>query len=202
MSALIDDLFELAQMDAGNLVLRGELSSLSDLISDTLEGFGVRATARQVTLSGAVDPQVDPVWMAPDKIGRVLRNLMENAIRHTPSGGHIEVRATPAPATAAGAGAGVPAGANVSVMVQDTGEGIRPEDLPRVFDRFFRGDAARSRGEAQDGLLSSGAGLGLAIAKGLVEVHGGQISIASQLGKGTTVTFTLPRRPMANTNQN
>jgi signal transduction histidine kinase len=197
MSALIDDLFELAQMDAGSLVLRGELSSLSDLISDTLEGFGVRAMARQVALSGAVDPQVDPVWMAPDKIGRVLRNLLENAIRHTPAGGRIEVRATPAPATAAGAGAGVPAGANVSVMVRDTGEGIRPDDLPRVFDRFFRGDAARSRGEAQEGLLSSGAGLGLAIAKGLVEAHGGLISIESQLGKGTTVTFTLPRRPAA-----
>jgi signal transduction histidine kinase len=182
MSMLIDDLFELAQMDAGNLVLRGELSSLSDLISDTLEGFGARASGRQIELSGAVDPQVDPVWMAPDKIGRVLRNLVENAMRHTPAGGRVVVHASLA-------------GSSVQVTVQDTGEGIRAEDLPRVFDRFFRGDAARSRDQAREALQSSGAGLGLAIAKGLVEAHGGQIGIESQPGKGTTVTFTLPRQP-------
>jgi len=183
MSALIDDLFEMAQMDAGHLVLRSEPSSLSDLISDTLEGFGARAQARQVTISGSVDPRVDPVWMAPDKIGRVLRNLLENAIRHTPAGGQIMVQAMPG------------AGGRVTVSVQDSGEGIRPDDLPRVFDRFYRGDAARSRSEAGTGLLSGGAGLGLAIAKGLVEAHQGQISVASTLGQGTTVTFTLPRQP-------
>ncbi len=188
MSMLIDDLFELAQMDAGHLVLRGEPSSLSDLISDTLEGFSARALARQVRLSGAVAPQVDPVWMAPDKISRVLRNLVENAIRHTPAGGQIEVQAKPV--------AG-PAGGGVTVTVHDTGEGIPPDDLPRVFDRFYRGDAARSRGLPEEGLLSGGAGLGLAIAKGLVEAHGGQISIDSHLGQGTTVTFTLPRQPAA-----
>ena len=170
-------------MDAGHLVLRSEPSSLSDLISDTLEGFSARTQARRVTLSGAVDPAVDPVWMAPDKIGRVLRNLIENAIRHTASGGQILVRAAPAPSAA------------VTVSVQDSGEGIRPADLPRVFDRFYRGDAARSRSEAGDGLLSGGAGLGLAIAKGLVEAHHGQISVASTVGQGTTVTFTLPRQP-------
>jgi signal transduction histidine kinase len=186
MSALIDDLFELAQMDAGNLVLRGEASSLSDLISDTLEGFSARALARQVQLTGSVDPRIDPVWMAPDKISRVLRNLVENAIRHTPPGGQIEVRAEP--------GSG-DAGAKVAVKVRDTGEGIPLADLPRVFDRFYRGDAARTRGQAGEGRLSGGAGLGLAIAKGLVEAHGGQISIESTLGKGTTVEFTLPRQP-------
>jgi signal transduction histidine kinase len=187
MSALIDDLFELAQMDAGNLMLRGEPSSLSDLISDTLEGFGARAQARQVRLSGSVEPAVDPVWMAPDKIGRVLRNLVENAIRHTPPGGQIEVRAALAPRAA---------GSAVTVIVQDSGEGIRPADLPHVFDRFYRGDAARSRSQAREGLLSGGAGLGLAIAKGLVEAHQGQISVESTVGKGTTVKFTLPRQPL------
>jgi signal transduction histidine kinase len=185
MSALIDDLFELAQMDAGNLLLRGEPSALSDLISDTLAGFSARAQARQVRLSGSVEPAVDPVWMAPDKIGRVLRNLIENAIRHTPAGGQIEVRA---------ALAARPAG-SVVVTVHDTGEGIRPADLPHVFDRFYRGDAARSRGQAGEGLLSSGAGLGLAIAKGLVDAHQGEIHVESELGQGTTVSFTLPRQP-------
>jgi signal transduction histidine kinase len=187
MSALIDDLFELAQMDAGNLVLRCESSSLSDLISDTLEGFTARALARQVALTGSVDPRVDPLWMAPDKISRVMRNLVENAIRHTPQGGRIEIRAELAPS----------ASESVAVTVSDTGEGIPPADLPRVFDRFYRGDAARTRGQAREGLLNSGAGLGLAIAKGLVEAHGGSISAQSQLGQGTTVKFTLPRRPLA-----
>ena len=180
MSALIDDLFELAQLDAGNLVLRAEASALSDLISDTLEGFTARALARQVTLTGAVGPGVDPLWLAPDKIGRVLRNLVENAIRHTPPGGTIELHAEAKPGT-------------VEVAVRDTGEGIPPEDLPRVFDRFYRGDAARTRGQAGEGLLSGGAGLGLAIARGLVEAHGGRIWAESVLGQGTTIRFALPR---------
>jgi signal transduction histidine kinase len=180
MSALIDDLFELAQLDAGNLVLRAEASALSDLISDTLEGFTARALARQVTLTGAVEPGVDPLWMAPDKIGRVLRNLVENAIRHTPPGGRIELRAQ--------AGTG-----QVEVAVRDTGEGIAAADLPRVFDRFYRGDAARTRGQPGEGLLSSGAGLGLAIARGLVEAHGGRIWAESAAGRGTTIRFVLPR---------
>jgi signal transduction histidine kinase len=180
MSALIDDLFELAQLDTGNLVLRAEASALSDLISDTLEGFTARALARQVTLIGAVGPGVDPLWMAPDKIGRVLRNLVENAIRHTPPGGRIELQAEAKPGA-------------VEVAVRDTGGGIAPDDLPRVFDRFYRGDAARSRGQAGEGLLSGGAGLGLAIARGLVEAHGGRIWAESVLGQGTTIRFALPR---------
>lgn len=180
MSTLIDDLFELAQMDTGNLVLRSEASALTDLLSDTLEGFTARALARQVTLTGEVAAGVDPVWMAPDKIGRVLRNLVENAIRHTPAGGRIEMRAEPRPG-------------EVVVTVRDTGEGIAPADLPRVFERFYRGDAARSRSEGGLGLMSGGAGLGLAIARGLVEAHGGRIWAESGLGQGTTMRFTLPR---------
>jgi signal transduction histidine kinase len=183
MSALIDDLFELAQMDAGSLVLQAEASALSDLLSDTLEAFTARALARQVTLSGAVGPNVDPVWMAPDKIGRVLRNLVENAIRHTPPGGRIELRAEAA-------------AREVRVTVRDTGEGIPPADLPRVFERFYRGDIARSRdpeGQGARGALSGGAGLGLAIAKGLVEAHGGRIWAESAPGQGTALSFTLPR---------
>jgi signal transduction histidine kinase len=180
MSALIDDLFELAQLDTGSLVLRPEQSALTDLLSDTLEGFTARALARNVTLMGEVRPGVDPVWMAPDKIGRVLRNLVENAIRHTPAGGRIELRAEPRPG-------------EVVVTVRDTGEGIAAADLPRVFDRFYRGDAARTREQAGAGQLSTGAGLGLAIARGLVEAHGGRIWAESAPGQGTTMRFTLPR---------
>jgi signal transduction histidine kinase len=177
MSGLIDDLFELAQLDAGNLVLRSEPSSLSDLISDTLEGFSARAEARQIQLTGAVAAGVDPVWMAPDKISRVLRNLVENALRYTPAGGRVELQARPGD------------GKTVLVTIRDTGAGIPPADLSRVFDRFYRGDAARSR--AGD----TGAGLGLAIAKGVVEAHGGRIWAESEPGQGTAISFQIPRQP-------
>jgi signal transduction histidine kinase len=191
MSALIDDLFELAQIDAGSLVLRCEPSSLTDLISDTLEAFRARAEARQVSLTGTVAPGLDPVWMAPEKIGRVLSNLVENAIRHTPSGGAIALEAGLE---------GGPGHENVRVSVRDTGAGIPPEDLPRVFDRFYRGDAARTRAEgsreARPGRPSTGtgAGLGLAIARAVVEAHGGRIWAESEPGRGTRLQFLLPRR--------
>ncbi len=178
MSALIDDLFELAQLDAGHLELFCAANSLSDLISDTLEGFTARAEAQGVTLSGAVNREVDPVWMAPEKIGRVLHNLLENALRYTPAGGSVRLRAE----TENG---------SVVVSVQDDGEGIPEEDLPFVFDRFFRGEKSRAREGGQAG----GAGLGLAIAKGLVEAHGGRIWVHSARGAGTTMTFALPKTP-------
>lgn len=177
MSALIDDLFELAQLDAGHLVLQCEPSSLADLISDTLEGFGGRARVKGVKLSGSVGPGVDPVWMAPDKMGRVLQNLVENAIRHTPPGGEIQLSA-------------VARNGSVVVQVKDSGEGISPEDLPRVFERFYRGEKSRAR--ARDASASGGAGLGLAIAKGLVEAHGGRIWAESAPGQGTTIAIRLP----------
>jgi signal transduction histidine kinase len=189
MSALIDDLFELAQIDAGSLVLHCEPSSLTDLISDTLEAFRARADARQVSLTGTVAPGLDPVWMAPEKISRVLSNLVENAIRHTPPGGAIELEAGLE---------GGPGLESVRVSVRDTGEGIPPEDLPRVFDRFYRGDAARTRAEgsreARPGRPGTGAGLGLAIARAVVEAHGGRIWAESEPGHGTRLQFLLPRR--------
>jgi signal transduction histidine kinase len=136
-----------------------------------------------VTLTGAVSPQVDPVWMAPEKVSRVLRNLVENALKHTPPGGRIELRAEAAPR-------------EVLVTVRDTGAGIPAADLPRVFEPFYRGDLARTRegaGSPGQGALSGGAGLGLAIARGLVEAHGGRIWAESAPGQGTALNFTLPR---------
>jgi signal transduction histidine kinase len=180
MNALTDDLFELAQMDTGRLTLRCDAGSLSDLISDTLEAFTARARTKGLTLRGSVDAGVDPVWMASEKVSRVLQNLIENAMRHTPSGGEIHLRAEVQNGT-------------VVVSLRDTGEGIAPEDLPRIFDRFYRGDAARSRNRAREGAEGSGAGLGLAIAKGLVEAHGGRIWAESAPGRGTVMKFTLPK---------
>ncbi len=172
---MIDDLFQLAQLDAGHLEMTLETCSLADLISDTLGSARPRAAARHVEVSGWIDPAIDPVTIAPREIGRVLRNLLDNALRHTPEGGRIHLSAE------------VRGGA-VAVSVSDTGEGISKQDLPRVFERFYRGEASRSRG----GFESGGAGLGLAIARGFVEAHGGQIWAESEPGHGTRVSFSLP----------
>ncbi len=176
MSALIDNLFELAQIDAGHLELMIEPGSLSDLISDLLEGFSAQASARGISLTGSVSADVDPVWMAADKVSRVLDNLIVNALRHTEAQGRIEVRAELD-------------NGSVYVEVSDTGSGIQAEDLPFIFDRFYRGEKSRSRG----GYDRGGAGLGLAIAKGIIEAHGGTIGAESQPGMGTRMWFQLPR---------
>ena len=172
LSHLIDDLFELAQLEAGGLPLEKSENSLSDLISDTIESFSELAVRQEITLEGRVDPGIDPVIMDAQQIGRVLSNLMGNALRHTPPKGTVRVQALAQPG-------------GVRVEIQDTGEGIPAQDLPHVFERFYRGEKSRSR-------ATGGAGLGLAIAKGIVEAHGGTIEVESQPGQGTRFSFTLP----------
>jgi signal transduction histidine kinase len=172
LSLLIDDLFQMAQLDAGGLALERERASLSDLISDTLESFSALATLQGVVLSGTVLPDVDPLLMDVQRIGRVLNNLIGNALRHTPQGGSVRVDAV---RTASG----------VRISVYDTGDGIQAEDLAHIFERFYRGEKSRSRS-------TGGSGLGLAIAKGIVEAHGGQIGVESQAGEGSTFYFVLP----------
>ncbi len=172
LSLLIDDLFQMAQLDAGGLPLDREDSSLADLISDTLESFSELASRQGVTVAGRADPGIDPVFMDTMRIGRVLNNLITNALRHTPSGGKIDVLAH---RTSQG----------VEVTVSDTGEGIQPDDLPKIFDSFYRGEKSRSR-------ATGGSGLGLAIARGIVRAHGGDIAVQSAPGRGSTFTFMLP----------
>jgi signal transduction histidine kinase len=171
LSALIDDLFQMSQLDAGGLPLDCADNSLSDLISDTLESFSELANQQGVHLEGSVSEGVDPVYMDAQRIGRVLNNLVSNALYHTPEGGSVEVLASPLPEA-------------VMVEVIDGGAGIPPEDLPSVFDRFYRGEKSRNR-------TTGGAGLGLAIAKGIVEAHGGQIGVESE-PRRTRFFFTLP----------
>ncbi|HEX2995505.1 MAG TPA: ATP-binding protein, partial [Anaerolineales bacterium] len=175
LSALIDDLFQMSQLDAGGFPLQRDQASLSDLVSDTLESFSEIAKQQEITLEGQVEADVDPVWMDTQAIGRVLNNLLSNALRHTPARGRVNLWVR---RTAQG----------VEVTVSDTGEGIHSRDIPRIFERFYRGDAARSR---QGG---TGAGLGLAIARGIVQAHGGDIRVESPglPGKGTQFTFHLP----------
>jgi signal transduction histidine kinase len=172
LSVLIDDLFQMAQLDTGGIPLDRAESSLSDLISDTLESFSELTLRREVKLEGSVDPNVDPVMMDTQRIGRVLNNLIGNALRHTPAKGRVNVHAR---RTTSG----------VEVSVSDTGEGIRAEDLPHVFESFYRGEKSRSRS-------TGGAGLGLAISRGIVQAHGGEIKVQSEAGCGSRFTFTLP----------
>jgi len=172
LSALIDDLFQMAQLDAGGFPLNRAKASLSDLVSDTLESFTELAKQHEVSIEGNVDSDVDPVMMDTQAIGRVLNNLIGNALRHTSNHGRVSVwvrRTTQ----------------GVEVTVSDTGVGIRAEDLPHIFERFYRGEKSRNR-------ITGGAGLGLAIARGIVQAHGGQIKVESQIGKGTQFTFHIP----------
>jgi signal transduction histidine kinase len=169
LSLLVDDLFELARIDAGALTLELEQLPVSGLVEEALRLLRPEATARQVELrSDSVGETTASV--APDKIERVLFNLVTNALRHTPSDGSVAVHVTRR-------------NDDVLVSVEDTGTGLETEALGRMFDRFWRADRARS---------AAGMGLGLAIARGLVEAHGGRIWAENRPQGGAQVSFTLP----------
>lgn len=173
LALLIDDLFQISQLDAGGIPLILEPASLSDLISDTLESFSGVANQKGILLSGSAGKDVDPINIDVLWLGRALNNLLSNAIRHTPEGGSVTISAETI-------------GNMIRVSVRDTGEGILREDLPHVFERFFRGEKSRNR-------TAGGSGLGLAIAKGIVEAHHGDIQVESHPGQETVFTFTLPK---------
>jgi signal transduction histidine kinase len=177
LSRLVDDLFELARIDAGLLQLTLEEASLHDLISDTISSFQPQAEQKGVRLAGEIVDDVDPVLANPPRLQRVLHNLVSNALRHTPPDGAVTLRATRA-------------GEEVRVEVSDTGEGIASDDLPHVFERSFRGEQSRTRPERDD---APSTGLGLAIARGLVEAHGGTMDVESDPGRGSRFYFTLRR---------
>ncbi|MGH3066123.1 MAG: HAMP domain-containing sensor histidine kinase [Gaiellaceae bacterium] len=169
LSMLVDDLFELAQIDAGALTLELHRLPVAPVVSSSLRGVEAEARSRQVTLAAEVEEDVTARF-APEKVERVLMNLLTNALRHTPSDGAVAVRVEPR-------------NGEVQVAVEDTGHGLDAEAQERMFERFWRGDQSRS---------SRGAGLGLAIARGLVEAHGGRIWAEDREGGGARVCFTLP----------
>jgi signal transduction histidine kinase len=173
LSRLLDDLFDITQIDTGGMKLERHYSSIRDLISDTIEAFSTLASRQGAKLEGSTDAEVDPVFVDLPKIERVLANLINNALQHTPAGGVVHVGASEAPG-------------GVRVEVRDTGEGIRDENLSRVFERFYRGEEDRRRNDG-------GAGLGLAIAKGDRGSAQCAIATGSTVGEGTCVWFTLPR---------
>lgn len=172
LNALIGDLFELSRIEAGALRLDREPTSLRDLISDILRSVAARAKRRGVVLEGDVPLELPLVAVDPARVQRALINLVENALRHTAEGGRVTITARELEKA-------------IRVDVADTGEGIDSSDLPRVFERFYRGEKSRSRD-------AGGAGLGLAITRGIVEAHGGKIWVESARGRGSTFSFTLP----------
>jgi signal transduction histidine kinase len=169
LSLLVDDLFELARIDADALTLEMHRLPVGPVVSSSLRGVEAEARSRHVTLAAEVEDDVTARF-APEKVERVLMNLLTNALRHTPSDGVVAVRVEPL-------------ASEVRVAVEDTGEGLDAEARERMFERFWRGDQSRS---------SRGAGLGLAIARGLVEAHGGRIWAEDREGGGARVCFTLP----------
>jgi signal transduction histidine kinase len=171
LRALVDDLFLLARIESGQLDTDRDAVDLAELADETLEAMTPVATSRGVELRLEAAGRVQ-VHGGPEALGRAMRNLVDNAIRHAPHDGHVVVR--------------VDNGAGATVEVLDDGPGFDPELLPNAFDRFSRADPSRNRD-------TGGAGLGLAIAKGVIEAHGG--TIWAEPGPGGRVAFRLPTGP-------
>ncbi|MCK6577799.1 MAG: ATP-binding protein [Anaerolineae bacterium] len=178
LTRLIDNLLELAQLDAGHIHLDKQPTSLRDMVSDTLSGMSARAALAGIALSGAVDDSVDLISAAPDKIQRVLNNLLDNALRYTPRGGTVRIIVERDRDMA-------------HIVVNNHAEGMEMLDVTSAFTRFYRRESSRARSD--DG--RRGAGLGLAIARGFVEAHGGIIEAQSSPGQGVTITVRLPIEP-------
>jgi signal transduction histidine kinase len=172
LSRLVDDLQELSLAEAGELKLDCQAEDIAELINQTVAAVRGQPAVKKISVSIDLPDKLPPVNIDSHRISQVLRNLLENAVAHTAKGGSITVAAKQRDSW-------------VEVSVTDTGEGIPAEDLPNIFERFYRVDKSRAR-------ATGGSGLGLTIAKRLVEAHGGKIEAHSELGKGSRFTFTLP----------
>jgi signal transduction histidine kinase len=172
LSALIDDLFELSRLQTGDIRWSMEQVRIDELVSETVAAMAPAAEAKHVAVRAELNGSLAPASANPEQIQRVLFNLIQNAIRHTPADGSVVVRAERL-------------GGELEIEVADTGEGIADDDRARVFDAFFQGGARAARSDG-------GAGLGLAIARAIVEAHGGRIWLADGDATGTRVRFSLP----------
>lgn len=173
LARLVDDLQTLSMAEAEQLPLHPTRFLLVDLLADAAAGFESRAVAQNVELHLDIHDPDQEINADYDRMYQVLANLLANALRHTPANGQITLSAE-----------AIPDGARIAV--RDTGAGIPPEDMPYIFDRFWRGDKSRAR-------MEGSSGLGLAITRQLVLAHGGTISAESELGRGTRFTIELPK---------
>lgn len=173
LQRLVDDLQELAAAEAGTLTLMRRSVAVAEIIDRVLHVFESQTSAKRLAIRIDLAPHLPSVEADPDRVEQILRNLMANAIAYTPPRGVLTVAARAATSQ------------EVEISVADTGIGIEPEDLPLVFERFYRADRSRTRS-------TGGSGLGLTIVKQLVEAHGGHVKITSTVGEGTCVAFTLP----------
>jgi signal transduction histidine kinase len=173
LTRLVEDLRTLALAEAGQLPLAPRPSDLAALLQSVLTSFEAQAAAQQVLLRLELAPDLPAVEIDPDRMQQTVGILISNALRYTPPQGSITVAAKTDRA-------------HVTIEVADTGSGIAPEDLPHVFDRFYRADKSRTR-------ESGGSGLGLAIAQSIVAAHGGSIGVVSRPGQGTQLIIRLPR---------
>jgi len=169
---LVDDLLDLSLLESKRVTLELKPVDVSVLVAHTVDKLKPLAQTQRLTLHQSAPPGI-VVPADADRLEQVLTNLVGNALKYTPEGGRVDVRVATADR-------------EVEVLVNDSGRGIGPEDLPHVFERFYRADRSRTRG-------SGGTGLGLAIAKHIVEAHGGRISVSSRANEGTTFKVTLPR---------
>lgn len=173
LSRLITDLRDLSLAEAGQLKLYQTTADLNEFVSAEITSMQNRCQEKQISLSAELLDGLPSVFIDRDRIHQVLHNLIDNALRYTPAGGTIKT----------GASCATPGW--VTVYVSDSGSGIAPDDLPHVFDHFYKADRSRHRGHG-------GAGIGLAMVKQLVELHGGKVWVESQKGNGSTFFFTLP----------
>ena len=172
LGRLLDDLMDLSNIELGKVTLKREPTDLADVLEPVLAIVRPQAEAKRLAVAADLPPGLPAVSADRDRLVQILLNLVDNAVKFTPESGRVTVTASPREGM-------------VEVVVADTGVGIPSTDLPRITERFYRVDKARSR-------ELGGTGLGLAIVKHLVQAHGGELRIESELGKGTTVSFTLP----------
>ncbi len=172
LSRLVNELQELSLAEAGELKLVYQTEDITKLVKQAVTPWQPKVTAKEISLSLDLPDNLPLVNIDWQRVNQVLHNLLENAVAYTHKGGTINVAASAK-------------GKWVEVSVSDTGEGIPTEDLPHIFERFYRVDKSRAR-------ATGGSGLGLTIAKRLVEAHGGKITVQSELGKGSRFSFTLP----------